>query len=239
MSSPTNTHQGGHSTSQPVVQTILESFTRCFNPVAEGHACPKLKSKQARGDITSRSRKSGGPSTSALFGFGSSGNTNNITNPPRMAPRAVSRSISSSDSRQKAAVALALDASYDADRVAHAKKAANRSIMMSAEAMEERSMKRKLEIFRGTSNEGRVTRPTAVKLAPRHQQSRRALRAQPRSSSRGPFPTNSASAVNLALSDDEEELIRLPNLPNGDSHVECSPSSQIACPTVTPPLYPV
>jgi len=187
-----------------VVQTILESFTRCFNPI-EGHsACTKMNStsKKDRGNSAARSRKAGAPiattSSRELFDYKSS-----------LAPirAVVSRSTSSSDSRRK----LNLDSmSYDADSVAKAKKSAH--LRMSVEALEERSMKRKLEIFRGTSSEG-CSRPPP-KLAPRHHQhqqsssSRRQSPQPPSSTSRRQSSPQNSSSGNLALSDDEEELIR-------------------------------
>lgn len=174
MSSPSNQ-------TQPVVQTILESFTRCFNPL---DPCTKVVCS-SKNDCTNGAPRKMSSSPSQLFGYNISGSISDA--------RAVSRSSSSSDSQQRKK--LSLDVSYDADGVAKAKKTHHR---MSAKALEERSMKRKLQIFRGTGQE--VMRPPP-KLAPRTQAQRQ---SPPPPSSRQSSPHG-----DLTLSDDEEELIRL------------------------------
>ena len=194
MSSPTdnNTNKdGGQPQPTPVVQTILESFTRCFNPIDVG--CSKITNDSA---ASSSNRKRSSP-TNQLIGLNISSGS-----------RTVSRSTSSNDSRKKKL--LVNNMSYDADSVAKAKKSANSKI--SVKAMEERSMKRKLEIFRDASSDSANNR-SGPKLAPRLSQ-QPTVRTSPQSS-RDPSPTNpiknatAAETGQLALSDDEEELIRL------------------------------
>ena len=192
MSSPPNNNKdGGQPQPTPVVQTILESFTRCFNPIDVG--CGKITNDSA----SSSNRRRSSP-TNQLIGLNISSGS-----------RAVSRSTSSNDSRKKKQ--LHNNMSYDADSVAKAKKSANSK--MSAEAIEERSMKRKLEIFRGASSDSANNNRSGPKLAPRLSQQPTVRTSPP--SSREPSPTNpignatAAETGQLALSDDEEELIRL------------------------------
>eukprot|EP00584_Thalassiosira_punctigera_P018288 CAMPEP_0172548918 /NCGR_PEP_ID=MMETSP1067-20121228/18112_1 /TAXON_ID=265564 ORGANISM="Thalassiosira punctigera, Strain Tpunct2005C2" /NCGR_SAMPLE_ID=MMETSP1067 /ASSEMBLY_ACC=CAM_ASM_000444 /LENGTH=387 /DNA_ID=CAMNT_0013336217 /DNA_START=293 /DNA_END=1452 /DNA_ORIENTATION=- len=169
------------SSSQPaMVQTILESFTRCFNPIDS--ACNEKVCSSKSGCDGARKKKSSSP----LFGS---------------VPR-VSRSASgsSSDSRKQQRhrqqqQGLSTNVSYDAEGVAKAKKTHHR---LSAEALAERSLKRKLEIFRGTGHETKGPPP------PRSSQNRSSRHSPP-----PPSSGQSSPHGHLALSDDEEELIRL------------------------------
>ena len=104
MSSPPNNNKDGQPQPTPVVQTILESFTRCFNPIDVG--CGKITNDSA----SSSNRRRSSP-TNQLIGLNISSGS-----------RAVSRSTSSNDSRKKKQLH---NMSYDADSVAKAKKSAN------------------------------------------------------------------------------------------------------------------
>jgi len=189
MSSPPDKNQ-----STPVVQTILESFTRCFNPLES--ACTEANSSRSAGNTGGRSSSnssSASANSSQLFGY----------NIGSCDARAVSRSSSSSDSRKKTKQRqqqqISLDASYDADGVARAKRTHYR---LSAEAIEERSMKRKLEIFRGTSEQQEHQQQEQQRKRPSESP------PPPTSSSRS-SPSTPSSRGSLVLSDDEEELVRL------------------------------
>mmetsp|Transcript_24370 Transcript_24370/g.51052 ORF Transcript_24370/g.51052 Transcript_24370/m.51052 type:complete len:410 (-) Transcript_24370:146-1375(-) len=185
------------SPSQPMVQSILESFTRCFSPL---DPCTKVCSSNEEDDYNydppPRKSKSSSNTPSNIFGY-----NNDV-------PRTVSRSSSSSSSRNKQrhhSQSISGDVSYDADGVARAKKTHHR---MSAEAMAERSLKRKLEIFRGTGNDNAKRPPS--KMAPRKQSSSSRNSQSPPSSGGGVGGAGpSSNGQHLALSDDEEELIRL------------------------------
>lgn len=174
---------------------VLESFTRCFNPL-EHSGCSKTDKQQggkSKKDGTSggagSSQKSGiSPTSSQLFGLNiGSGGAEGLAS---TLARAVSRSSSSSEDI--------------------APKKTRR--VPSAEALEERSMKRKLEIFRGTGKE--VSRPPP-RLDPRQQQQRSSRQSTSPPSAASQAAQNnhknisSVVGADLALSDDEEELIRL------------------------------
>ncbi|KAL3800046.1 hypothetical protein ACHAW5_003694 [Stephanodiscus triporus] len=179
MASPTP-HQGQQK--QPhVVQTILESFTRCFAPPDDAvSGCYQSDPSKRKGGSPSGSRGAGDRPV--------------VDNGGGIFSRAVSRSLSSSDSRKKVPRRDSVDVDINAGG------GIRRSSQPSAEELEERSMKRKLEIFRGgggVRGEG-STRPP--KLAPRWQEPPIQSRATPRADDVG---------ADLALSDDEEELLRL------------------------------
>ena len=190
MSSPPNNNER-QSPSQPMVQTILESFTRCFNPALEPctKVCTSSSSSDKNNDPIQLSRRSPSP----LFGLNLSSEDSNHP------IRAVSRSISSSNSKNH----LKLDVSYDADGVASAKRSANnRMTTLSREAMEERSLKRKLEIFRGSGSMQHESPRSRSSSAHQHKQ-----KLAPRRTGRHTPPPSAADE--FVLSDDEEELIRL------------------------------
>ena len=181
MSSPPNNNNKGQSAA--VVQTILESFTRCFNPIDTDLGCTKVN---GGGSSSNNSSRRSSP-INHLFGHDN---------------RAVSRSTSSGADRK-----LQNAMSYD-DK----KKNSRKKKQLSAKELEERSMKRKLEIFRGASDNSKNSQGGAAKKLDR-------TRTPPSgsSSSREPSPTTSQQIATatpeqtgqLALSDDEEELIRL------------------------------
>lgn len=203
MSSSSNQDRKHGQQQQPVVQTILESFTRCFNPIDVG--CSKINNNSNSNGAYQQQRQSSSSSPySQLFGLniGNNNNGNGNGGGGGGACGAVSRSTSSNEMKDTTTM------TYDAQGIAKAKKSAhyaNSLRKMSAEALAERSLKRKLEIFRAPS--GRDTSP----------QQRRG--SSPTSSRRQPSPAtpnndNIATATpsqteQLKLSDDEEELIRL------------------------------
>lgn len=163
---------------------ILESFARCFNPL---DPCTKVCSSKDDGN-----GKRSPPSAGRAFGRGCDA----------VPPRAVSRSDSSSGSRRQGGRRqrdLSADLSYDADGVARAKKTHHR---VSAEALAARSMKRKLEIFRGTGREDEARRSPPRTASRKDSPSRR---SPPPPSNGRPSPRH---GQHLDLSDDEEELLR-------------------------------
>ena len=95
--------------------------------------------------------------------------------------------------------------SYDADGVAQAKRNHHRMNMMkmSPEAMEERSMKRKLEIFRGTGEAAEAAARQPTSSRPRHHSREDNINSPPAS----PPSSRQARSDDLVLSSDEEELV--------------------------------
>lgn len=156
MSPPTSTSKP----SPPVVQTILESFTRCFNPL---EPCARAPRRASRASATPPPAPPPPSGSSHLFG----------ANIDADEVRAVSRSHSSSASGRGARTAPAPTASAPCRP---------RPTPPSARDLAERSRKRKLEIFRGAGG-------SAAAVGPR------------------PTPPT-AGPGSLALSDDEEELLR-------------------------------
>lgn len=233
MSTPNQGQGQGPPPPPHVVQTILESFTRCFAPIDD-----ECSSMDARPPTTSWGLGGGRRSSPSCGGGAAIGSSragaspvvhthtntrthnlgyscgvgvgvdvgggmsnNNVT-------RAVSRSVSSSDSRKKPPTdRLFHDDDQARHRRAQARSGSGRTsrTIPSAEELQERSMKRKLEIFRGggssewtnsfaPSPRGPQQHPRqSPKLVPRLQQPRQQQQRQP-------SPTSS---------DDEEELQRL------------------------------
>jgi len=171
---------------------VLESFTRCFNPL-DHSGCTKSKSKGNGGEGTGSSshKPDISPTSSQLFGINIGSGAESLAS---TLARAVSRSSSSSEDV--------------------APKKTRR--VPSAEALEERSMKRKLEIFRGSGNN---SPPPPPRLHPRQQSQQRSSSTRQQQSSTAAVShaaahnnhknISSAVGADLALSDDEEELIRL------------------------------
>jgi len=185
MSSPPNNNSNNNNKGQSaaVVQTILESFTRCFNPIDTDLGCTKVN---GGGSSSNNSSRRSSP-INHLFGHDNRG--------------AVSRSTSSTDRKLQNAM------NYDVDGK---KNSSRKKKQLSAKELEERSMKRKLEIFRGASDNSKNSQGGAKKL------DRTRTPPSGSSSSREPSPTSQQIATatpeqtgQLALSDDEEELIRL------------------------------
>jgi len=184
-SPPNNNNNNNKGQSAAVVQTILESFTRCFNPIDTDLGCTK---DNGGGSSSNNSSRRSSP-INHLFGHDGRG--------------AVSRSTSSGADRK-----LLNAMNYDVDGK---KNSSRKKKQLSAKELEEQSMKRKLEIFRGASDNSKNSQGVATKKLDR-------TRTPPSgsSSSREPSPTSQQIATatpeqtgQLALSDDEEELIRL------------------------------
>ena len=183
-SPPNNNNNNNKGQSAAVVQTILESFTRCFNPIDTDLGCTKVNGGSSSNNSSRRSSP-----INHLFG----GHDN----------RAVSRSTSSGADRK-----LQNAMSYDID--GNKKNSSRKKKQLSAKELEERSMKRKLEIFRRASDNSKNSQGGAAKKLDR-------TRTPPSgsSSSRESSPTSQIATATpeqtgqLALSDDEEELIRL------------------------------
>ena len=177
-----NRGQNKQQQSAAVVQTILESFTRCFNPIDTDLGCTKVN---GGGSSSNNSSRRSSP-INHLYG----GHDN----------RAVSRSTSSGDRKVQNAMSNDVDGKKSSSR---------KKKQLSAKELEERSMKRKLEIFRGASDNSKNSQGGAKKL------DRTRTPPSGSSSSREPSPTSQIATATpeqtgqLALSDDEEELIRL------------------------------
>ncbi|KAL7545254.1 hypothetical protein ACHAWF_008604 [Thalassiosira exigua] len=223
--------QGPPPQAPMMVQTILESFTRCLYPL---EPCAKACAAKTESVVRNRRRANSSSPVNAgqlFFGKrgGGGGGGGSLSAP---ASRAVSRSSSSSDRRRSRGCGrpndhVSLDASCDADDVSRAKKEARRRRPRAAtteytpQDLAERSTKRKLEIFRGTGSDGGGMgrrRPPAPK---RTTTTTRGNDDRPRNPHRrhdppphGGHPARQSSepsrpASPLALSDDEEELVRL------------------------------
>ncbi|KAL7486031.1 hypothetical protein ACHAW6_011630 [Cyclotella cf. meneghiniana] len=156
---------------QPVVQAILESFTRCFNPVNSDHACG--------GSGRRDHQRSHSSSSSQVRHRRASSKVSSSSTPTRAVDRielrgkewddvfrsgrSSAKSHASADSRRRrpSSSGRAKDTTHedscDTDVVAKAKKAAHR---IDPESIEQRSLKRKLEIFRTRDS------PDRFQLAP-------------------------------------------------------------------------
>ena len=207
-SSPPAPSSNQRGQQQPVIQTLLESFTRCFNPLNHhsGSGCTKIihggcGSDDEEVEVVRRSSsyRDGESSTSAS--------------------RAVSRSTSSSE-------AIKMKQSQDDGNKIHQgnrivtsdddatrrRSSHNHQSKLSGEYLEERSMKRKLEIFRCDGSTAR--------LPPK---------PQPRQS------TRDRSSPQSSTSSDDEDLIRLTNNSSSRKRFSCginlnqdSPISNVA-----------
>ena len=210
-----------------VVQTILDSFARCFAPPLDGCTAsdpPPMRSGSSSG------RKDGGAAF-VVDGGGGDGDG--------QFTRAVSRSLSSSDSRWSVA-RRGVDGAHHRDEVDVVRRPSSSAEMAattataagrhpadcgrrpsaqppSAEELEERSMKRKLEIFRGGGWDAGTTGGPPARLAPRQaqqQQSRQLQEEQehPRQRQQQRRPRPSSPPGSPAISDDDdddEEILRL------------------------------
>ncbi|KAL3784289.1 hypothetical protein HJC23_004953 [Cyclotella cryptica] len=148
---------------QPVVQVILESFTRCFNPANSDYACGGSSRRDHQRSHSSASGNSRGHRSQHRR---ASSKVSSSSTPTRAVERielngkewddvfssgrSSGKSHASADSRKRrpSSRGRAKEAnvdSSDTDAVARAKKAAHR---IDPEAIEQRSLKRKLEIFR-------------------------------------------------------------------------------------------
>jgi hypothetical protein len=178
---------------QHVVQTILESFAKCFSPPFD----------DARGVVV------GGGGGVGVSGFS----------------RTVSRSLSSSDSRNGGAARCPLTGGMDAHhhatttrtRTNNATVAARRK--PSAEELEERSMKRKLEIFRGNDGGGwsrdevvghKFAPPRSRRRPPNERRHGRLMPQQPhRQSGISPQTAVIGSSDLVSSEEEEDEVLRL------------------------------
>ena len=193
---------------QPVIQTLLESFTRCFNPLNHysGGGCTKII------DGGCGSSSDDDDNNNVVASTTTDQHTNSIlkhrhgelptssSSCAAAASRAVSRSTSSTDANKK----RQHHGDYDGDDAIHHRQQYHRNRKLSGEYLEERSMKRKLEIFR-CDNGGATSRPPPPKLKPRQSNSHfnNNHHQAPSSSPRG------RSSPHSSTSSDDEDLIRL------------------------------
>ncbi|KAL3785745.1 hypothetical protein ACHAWO_009531 [Cyclotella atomus] len=142
------------SNEQPVVQTIIESFTRCFHPsdfsCNHVNAARSKSPKHVRKSSKMSSSSSPTPAASRLELNGKEWDD------------VFDRKSRSTDSRRRRSSSRASKDVDHADVVAKAKKA---SQLLDPEAIEQRSLKRKLEIFRTRSSD--VSKPYQTRRQPR------------------------------------------------------------------------
>lgn len=151
--------------SQPVVQTILESFTRCFNPSSSEFPNCVGNRRPSNGGTRSRSPASVHRSSSKRSSPTSA--TNRLELNDKEWDDVFKSSKSTDSRRRRSSLGSRRDHDDHADVVARAKKAAHK---LDPETIEQRSLKRKLEIFRTRDSDLRSAAPEK----PQEPQSRRA-----------------------------------------------------------------
>lgn len=208
MSAPNNNNRGQAGSSQPphVVQTILESFTRCFAPIDECSSPSSNHSMDLGGScyssgITGAASATGGGGgcdgraavsrsiSSSNDSKNSKSRNNNNNNNNMKAPRPRSSTTTNNEGRRKSS-----------------SNSSTRPIP-TAEELNERSMKRKLEIFRGSGqSSSRVPTTTTTTTG---SSSNNLVQQQDNNRGKSPQSHQTTTTTTSDDDDDDEEILRL------------------------------
>ena len=215
-SSSSSNPRGQQQQQQPVIQTLLESFTRCFNPLNHysggGGGCTKIidggcgsSDDEDNNNVVASTTTDQHTNSILEHRHGEVPATSSSS--CAAAASCIRNSTSTADAHKKK---QRNNDDYD-DAIHHHQQQqyhrCNRKL--SGEYLEERSMKRKLEIFR-CDNGGATSRPTPPKLKPRQSKSHinhhhhQAPSSSPRAAAGG-----GRSSPHSSTSSDDEDLIRL------------------------------